>query len=306
MADRLRIATRQSPLALWQANHVKALLEQAHRGLIVEMVGMTTEGDRNKRSPLSQIGGKGVFVKELEVALIEGRAEIAVHSMKDVPAELPDGLKIAAMCAREDPSDAFVSNRFASLDDITPGSTIGTSSLRRRLQLRLVRPDLNYEELRGNVDTRLRQLDDGNYDAIILATAGLKHLQLEQRISQKISTSLSIPAAGQGAIGIEARVDNGEVISMLEAINHRDTFDCVSCEREVSINLGASCNLPIAVFAVLQAGQMRLNAYVSDLAGEVFIRLSAQAERSRGLEMARSLSTKMLAKGADKLIETHA
>ena len=305
MIDRIRIATRESELALWQAHHVKKRLEDAHSGLTVEIVGMTTEGDRNKSSPLSQIGGKGVFVKELEVALIEGRADIAVHSMKDVPAELPQGLQISAMCEREDPRDALVSNHYKSLEDIGSGSRIGSSSLRRRLQLKIARPDLVYDDLRGNVDTRLRKLDEGQYDAIILATAGLVRLQLEERIAEKIPTHMSIPAAGQGAVGIESRSDRSEINSLLEAINHRDTFDCVSCEREVSISLGADCNLPIASFATLVDDEMSLSTYVSDALGETFFRLSSKAESSGAIPMAKSLSEEMLAKGADKLIKTH-
>jgi len=303
MPDRIRIATRESALALWQANHVKSLLEVAHPGLLVVITGMTTEGDRNKRSPLSQIGGKGVFVKELETALLEDRADIAVHSMKDVPSELPPGLQITAICEREDPTDALVSNQFQTLQALPAQASVGSSSLRRRLQLQLARPDLSYRELRGNVDTRLRKLDEGLYDAIILASAGLKRLQLSSRISQRIAAEVSIPAAGQGAVGIESRSDDGEVNLLLDSVNHQPSYDCVSCEREVSAGLGANCNLPIAAYAELQADKMRLRAYVSDETGKKFIRLSSAGTRDNGTEMARNLVAELLSRGADKLIQ---
>ena len=305
MADRIRIATRESTLALWQANHVKTRLEIAHPGLEIDIVGMTTEGDRNKHSPLSQIGGKGVFVKELEVALLKGEADIAVHSMKDVPSQLPEGLQITAMCEREDPTDAFVCTNYKSLGDLPEGSTIGSSSLRRRLQLKIHRPDLIYKELRGNVDTRLRKLDEGQYDAIILASAGLIRLQLADRIRHSLATDISIPAAGQGAVGIESRSDALRLNSLLDSINHSPTFDCVSCEREVSIGLGANCNLPIAAYAWLEGEVISLSTYVSDTSGNAFIRLSAQGSRAQAREMARSLVAKLLLQGADKLIESH-
>jgi hydroxymethylbilane synthase len=302
MVDSLRIATRQSTLALWQANHVKQQLEAAHPGLKVKIIGMTTEGDRNKQSPLSQIGGKGVFVKELEVALLEDRADIAVHSMKDVPSVLPPELFISAICEREDPRDALVSNKFAGFDKLSAGSKVGSSSLRRRLQLKLARPDLVFEELRGNVDTRLRKLDEGSYDAIILAVAGLKRLQLDERITEALSTSLCIPSAGQGAVGIECRRDKADVISLLNVINHRETFERVTCEREVSIGLGATCNLPVAAFAEIQGDEIHLRTYVSNLNGEKFIRLSSTGPRDDAREMAKNLTDQMLAQGAAKLL----
>jgi hydroxymethylbilane synthase len=302
MVDSLRIATRQSTLALWQANHVKQKLETAHPGLLVEIIGMTTEGDRNKLSPLSQIGGKGVFVKELEVALLENRADIAVHSMKDVPVVLPPELFISTMCEREDPRDALVSNGFTGLDKLPAGSIIGSSSLRRRLQLKLAKPDLVFEELRGNVDTRLRKLDEGQFDAIILAAAGLKRLQFDERIAEAIPTSLSIPAAGQGAVGIECRRGNAEVISLLDAINHKETFERVSCEREVSIGLGATCNLPVAAYAEIQNEDIHLSTFVSDLNGDNCIRLSSSGPRDKGLEMSKNLTEQMLSRGAAKLL----
>ena len=228
------------------------------------------------------------------MALLKGEADIAVHSMKDVPSQLPEGLQITAMCEREDPTDAFVCTNYKSLGD-----------LRRRLQLKIHRPDLIYKELRGNVDTRLRKLDEGQYDAIILASAGLIRLQLADRIRHSLATDISIPAAGQGAVGIESRSDALRLNSLLDSINHSPTFDCVSCEREVSIGLGANCNLPIAAYAWLEGEVISLSTYVSDTSGNAFIRLSAQGSRAQAREMARSLVAKLLLQGADKLIESH-
>ena len=305
MVNRIRLATRQSSLAMWQANHVKAKLEIAHPGLVVEIVGMTTEGDRNKHSPLSQMGGKGVFVKELESALIEGRADIAVHSMKDVPAQLPADLQISAICEREDPRDALVCTKFNSFSALPAGARIGSSSLRRRLQLKQARADLLYQDLRGNVGTRINKLDEGLFDGIILAAAGLKRLGLAERITESISTAVSIPAAGQGAVGIECSANNVDVIALLQAINHVDSFECVSCEREISTGLGANCNLPIAAYAELDKGQMSLATYISDADGKHSLRLSANGERQEGIEMARNLIEKLLSQGARELISTH-
>ncbi|MFT5209448.1 MAG: hydroxymethylbilane synthase [Flavobacterium sp.] len=302
MIDHIRLATRESALAMWQANYVKSQLEQAHSNLRVEIIGMTTAGDRDKRSPLSQMGGKGVFIKELEVALYEGRADIAVHSMKDVPSLIPDGLHLSAICEREDPRDAFVSCHFNSLMELPPGSKIGSSSLRRRLQLKLARPDLVYEELRGNVGTRLAKLDEGKFDGIILATAGLIRLQLKDRVTQEIDPTLCIPSAGQGAVGIESRTDNQELNELLGAINHRDTYDCVMCEREISSGLGADCSLPIAAFALLSGEDIKLNAYVSDREGRRHISLSRSGLRDDGIAIAKKLVEALYIAGAGELI----
>jgi hydroxymethylbilane synthase len=242
MTTKFRIATRESKLALWQARYVQDRLIEAHPGIETEIVGMTTQGDRDKRSPLSQIGGKGVFVKELEQALLLGEADIAVHSMKDVPSLLPDGLTIKAICERADPRDAFVSTKYKRIEDMPAGARIGSSSLRRRLQLKSRFPDLSYLELRGNVGTRLEKLDSGEYDGIILAAAGLSRLGLETRISEHISTQYCIPSAGQGAVGIESRAGDTRVNDLLRAINHSPTEFCVSCERLVTSRLGANCN----------------------------------------------------------------
>ncbi len=304
MTGRIRIATRESKLAMWQAHYVKSALQAAHPQIDVEIIGMTTEGDRNKVSPLSQIGGKGVFVKELEVALLENRADIAVHSMKDVPSILPAGLSIEAICQREDPRDALVCNHYTSLADLPAGSKIGSSSLRRRLQLKHKRPDLDYIELRGNVGTRLERLDNGDFDAIILATAGLIRLGLSERITERIDPLVSIPSAGQGAVGIECRSDDKDVIGLLKAVNHQQTFDEVVCERRVSSGLGATCNLPIAAFAVLSGENIRLSTYVSDNSGERTIKLNGESPRGDAIMMADRLTQELIGKGANELIDS--
>ncbi len=291
---------------MWQANFVKQALLAAHPDVAVEIVGMTTQGDRDKQSSLNKIGGKGVFVKELEHALLNGDADIAVHSMKDVPSEMPEGLGIAAICEREDPRDAFVSNHYQRLDDLPAGARVGSSSLRRRLQLQHHRPELTYLDIRGNVETRLQKLDSGDFDAIILAVAGLKRLGLEARITHPMSTDLSIPAAGQGAVGIQARLEDTETLALLEAINHQQTFDRVSCERLISTGLGASCELPIGAFAEIIESEMKLVSYVGSVpvAGEasVYLRLEDQVARSEAQQMARRMTEQLIARGAAGLI----
>lgn len=302
MLEKIRIATRQSALALWQAEYVKSLLEAAHIGIRVEILGMTTEGDRNKRAPLSRIGGKGVFVKELESALLDGTVEIAVHSMKDVPAELPQGLEIASICEREDPRDAFVSNEYAAIGEMVPGTRVGTSSLRRRLQLEREFPELDYVELRGNVDTRMRKLDDGDYDAIILATAGLKRLGWGARIREHISTDICLPAAGQGAVGIECRTDASDVKALLAAINHDQTAVCVHAERMISAGLGANCNLPIGAYALVRGDEISIAGFVSDVNGETFIQGFASGRQDDASTLALDVTQQLISQGADSLI----
>ena len=299
----IRLATRESALAMWQANYVKDELEAAHAGLEVEIVGMTTLGDRNKHSPLSKIGGKGVFVKELEVALLENRVDIAVHSMKDVPAELPEGLQITSICKREDPRDAFVSVNFKSLDELPPGARIGSSSLRRRIQLQQKYPQYQFIELRGNVDTRLRKLEEGEYEGIILACAGLKRLGLEDRITQGIDTTISIPSAGQGAVGIESRVDDNRVNDLLAAINHDKTWRCVTSERLISAGLGATCNMPIAAFVELESGDVSISTFVSDVAGESILKVDKQGLEAESYELAKNVTSELMALGAAEIIE---
>ncbi len=244
------IATRESRLALWQAEHVKALLQA--RGHSVELLGMTTKGDQILDRALSKVGGKGLFVKELEVALEEGHADLAVHSLKDVPMELPTGFVLAAVLEREDPRDALVSNQHASLADLPQGAIVGTSSLRRMVQLRARRPDLRIEALRGNLDTRLRKLDEGQYDAIVLAAAGLKRLGLGARIRELIATEDMLPAAGQGALGLEIRQDHTELAPALQSLAHEPTWLATLAERAVSRAMGGSCSMPLAAFAQWQ------------------------------------------------------
>ena len=303
--EKLRIATRQSALALWQANHIKSLLESAHAELQCEIIGMTTLGDRNKSSPLSQMGGKGVFVKELETALLDGSADIAVHSMKDVPGELPRGLAITSIVERASPQDAFVSNRFESLADLPKGSRVGSSSLRRVRQLQLAYPGLEFIELRGNVDTRLRKLDDGEYDAVILAVAGLTRLGLSNRVREAIATDICIPAAGQGAVGIESRSNDPVVTGLVESINHSLTWICVTAERKVTQLLGATCNLPVAVYAEPTAGEFLLNSFISDPGGNVIIREQVTGKIDDSASLAERLGNNLLARGAVDLMAEH-
>ena len=257
----LKIATRESRLALWQAEHVRDLLVQRF-GLSIELLGMTTRGDQILDRTLSKVGGKGLFVKELEVALEEGRAHLAVHSLKDVPMELPAGFELAAILEREDPRDAFVSNRFAALHELPPGAVVGTSSLRRVVQLMNLRPDLRIEPLRGNLDTRLRKLDEGGYDAIVLAAAGLKRLGLGARIRGCFEPDRMIPAAGQGALGIEVRSSETALRAQLAQLTHQPTWLCAHAERAVSRALGGSCSMPLAAHATWADGQLSLDAAI--------------------------------------------
>ena len=272
-AVKVVIATRESRLALWQAEHVKALLE-ARLGWQVELLGMTTQGDQIQDRSLSKVGGKGLFVKELEVALSEGRADLAVHSLKDVPMDLPDGFALACVLEREDPRDAFVSNQFACLADLPQGAVVGTSSLRRLVLLKAMRPDLSIQPLRGNLDTRLRKLDEGQYQAIVLAAAGLKRLGLESRIRSAFAPADMLPAAGQGALGIEVCAHRVDLLEALATLAHQPTWLAVTAERTVSRAMGGSCSMPLAAFVTdfgqdpAAAGEhaMQLNAAWGDLA----------------------------------------
>lgn len=259
------IATRESRLALWQAEHVKSLLEQ--RGNTVSLLGMTTKGDQILDRSLSKVGGKGLFVKELEVALEEGRADLAVHSLKDVPMELPDGFELACVMEREDPRDAWVSSRYPSLQDLPHGAVVGTSSLRRVALLRVLRPDLRMEPLRGNLDTRLRKLDEGLYDGIVLAAAGLKRLGLESRIRATFPVDEMLPAAGQGALGIEVRTGRDDVRASLQHLAHQSTWLAVSAERAVSRMMGGSCSMPLAAYATVDGAQLHIRAAWGDADG---------------------------------------
>jgi len=274
-AHNLTIATRESRLALWQAGHVKALLEQ--QGHQVTLLGMTTKGDQILDRSLSKVGGKGLFVKELEVALEAGQADLAVHSLKDVPMELPEGFSLACVMEREDPRDAWVSSRYASLADLPQGAVVGTSSLRRMALVRALRPDLKIEGLRGNLDTRLKKLDDGLYDGIVLAAAGLKRLGLESRIRATFSPEEMLPAAGQGALGIEVRTGRADVVQVLQSLLHTPTWLAVSAERAVSRVMGGSCSMPLAAYATLQGDVLSIRAVWGDPEG-VLPLVHAQAQ----------------------------
>ncbi|MBK8073430.1 MAG: hydroxymethylbilane synthase [Ramlibacter sp.] len=263
--SRIVIATRESRLALWQAEHVQSLL--AERGHEVTLLGMTTRGDQILDRSLSKVGGKGLFVKELEVALEEGRADIAVHSLKDVPMDLPEGFALACVMEREDPRDAFVSPQYASLEALPSGAVVGTSSLRRVVLLRALRPDLRIEPLRGNLDTRLRKLDEGQYDAIVLAAAGLRRLGLAGRIRATFEPAQMLPAAGQGALGIEVRADRGELFAALAPLSHQTSWLAVAAERAVSRAMGGSCSMPLAAFATFSGEYLQLQAAWGDPEG---------------------------------------
>lgn len=268
----LRIATRQSRLALWQAEHVAGKLREAHPGLAVELVPMTTQGDRILDRSLAQVGGKGLFIKELEVAISEGRADIAVHSMKDVPSDMPAGMTLAAMLTRADPHDAFVSLRYQSFGQLPQGARVGTSSLRRQCQLKYARPDLQMLTLRGNVETRLRKLQEDQYDAIVLAAAGLIRLGLENRITQRFDLEEFVPAVGQGIIGIECREDDARSIGLVRALNDELAWQCCEAERAFALRLQGSCQSPIAAYARVDSGQVNIRGVVGSPDGQEIYR----------------------------------
>ncbi|EHE6949255.1 hydroxymethylbilane synthase [Vibrio cholerae] len=299
----IRIATRQSPLALWQANYVKDALMAAHPGLQVELVTMVTRGDVILDTPLAKVGGKGLFVKELEIAMLEGRADLAVHSMKDVPVDFPDGLGLVTICEREDPRDAFVSNTYAKIEDLPSGAIVGTCSLRRQCQLKAARPDLVIKELRGNVGTRLNKLDAGEYDAIILAAAGLKRLELESRIRSFIEPEQSLPAVGQGAVGIECRVDDQRVRALLAPLNHADTADRVRCERAMNLTLQGGCQVPIGSYALLEGNTIWLRALVGEPDGSQIVRGEIRGPRTQAEQLGITLAEQLLSQGAKEILE---
>jgi hydroxymethylbilane synthase len=293
--ERIVIATRESRLALWQAEHVRDLLRKLYPACRVELLGMTTRGDQILDRPLAKVGGKGLFVKELETALQDGRADIAVHSMKDVPMELPAEFALVAIGPREVPLDAFVSSRYASLDDLPPGAVVGTSSLRREAQLHARYPYLAVTSLRGNLDTRLRKLDEGQYDAIILAAAGLTRLGLAERIRAVLPADVSLPAAGQGALGIEAAAGRADIAAWLAPLNDAATAACVRAERAVSRALAGSCEVPLGAYAELAAGGLRLRGFVATPDGSRFARAervgAVDAPEALGLALAEELRT---------------
>lgn len=299
----IRIATRKSALALWQAEFVKARLEQAHPGLVVTLVPMVSRGDKLLDSPLSKIGGKGLFVKELETALLENEADIAVHSMKDVPMDFPEGLGLFCICEREDPRDAFVSNTYASLDDLPLGSVVGTSSLRRQAQLLTRRPDLEIRFLRGNVNTRLAKLDAGEYDAIILAAAGLIRLGFEERITSAISIEDSLPAGGQGAVGIECRSADAHIHALLALLHHADTAVRVTAERALNKHLNGGCQVPIACYAVLEGEQIWLRGLVGEPSGGTLLSADARAPRAEAQTLGVQVAEALLAQGAGDILK---
>ena len=301
--EAFRIATRKSPLALWQAEHVRSRLQEAHPGLAVELVTMSTKGDRVLDSPLAKIGGKGLFVKELEQGLLAGDADIAVHSMKDVPVEFPDGLGIGAILEREDPHDAFVSKRFDSIESLPEAAVVGTSSLRRQCQLRAVRPDLDIRDLRGNVGTRLGKLDNGDYDAIVLACAGLKRLGLAGRITRSIDTEAMLPAIGQGIIGIETRLDDARVRELLSPLHDGDTAVRLAAERSLNATLAGGCQAPVAGHAVLDGDLLRLRGLVGWPDGSDIVRGEISGAAAEAESLGRTLAEDLLARGAHPILE---
>ncbi len=298
----LRIATRTSPLALWQAEYVKRQLLQAHQGLQVELVGMKTQGDVILDTPLAKVGGKGLFVKELEVAMLEKRADIAVHSMKDVPVEFPPGLGLAVICEREDPRDAFVSNHYAAIDQLPQGAVLGTCSLRRQAQIRERRPDLQIKDLRGNVNSRLKKLDDGQFDAIILAAAGLKRLGFGDRIRCAMEPAESLPAVGQGAVGIECRLDDAHTLGLLQPLSHPDTTCRVLAERAMNNRLEGGCQVPIAGYSVLEGEQIWLRGLVGEPDGSRIIRQEVRGPRQQAEALGTQLADALLQNGAGEIL----
>jgi len=299
----LRIATRKSPLALWQAEHVRARLQQLHPGLPVELVTMSTQGDRVLDSPLAKIGGKGLFVKELEQGMLAGRADIAVHSMKDVPAELPDGLEIGAILEREDPRDAFVSSRFGTLAELPQGACVGTSSLRRQCQLRAVRPDLDILDLRGNVNTRLAKLDAGDYDAIVLASAGLKRLGMAERITLPLEPEDMLPAIAQGVIGIECRTGDAAVKALIDPLNHPETGLRTQAERAMNAALAGGCQAPVAGFSTIAGDRIELRRLVGWPNGSAIVRGRISGPKGTAAALGEQLARELLERGARPILD---
>tara|TARA_R110002050_G_scaffold135999_14_gene259113 strand:- start:487 stop:1434 length:948 start_codon:yes stop_codon:yes gene_type:complete len=301
----VRIATRKSALALWQAEYVKAQLEHFHPEIHVELVPMTTKGDVILDTPLAKVGGKGLFVKELEVAMLEGKADIAVHSMKDVPVDFPEGLGLEVICPREDPRDAFVSNTFSALSDLPKGAIVGTSSLRRQCQLKAKRPDLDIRDLRGNVNTRLKKLDDGQYDAIILAAAGLIRLKMSDRITQYIEPEEMLPANGQGAVGIECRVDDDMIKTLLKPLVCNTTRIRVLTERAMNKTLEGGCQVPIASYSVISDNgkEVHLRGLVGAIDGSELIESEITGPVEQGEVLGHTLAQELLSRGADRILK---
>jgi hydroxymethylbilane synthase len=299
---KLVIASRESALAIWQARHIQSRLQALYPNSIIEIIGMTTTGDQILDTPLARIGGKGLFIKELEQALADGRADLAVHSMKDVPMHLPEGFMLAAIGEREDARDAFVSNTHQSLEALPEGSIIGTSSLRRQSQLQARFPDLKIESLRGNLQTRLRKLDEGQYAAIILAAAGLIRLGLASRIAQYISTEHSIPAVGQGALGIEIRADRLDLLTILAPLNHPSTASCVEAERGMSRALSGSCTVPLGAYAMREGDTLQIAGFVASIDGREVLHETVSGTANEPEALGKALAAKLIAQGADKIL----
>ena len=300
--ETLRIATRKSALALWQAEHVRDAICARHPGLDVELVTFSTRGDRILDTPLAKVGGKGLFVKELESAMLAGEADLAVHSMKDVPMELPEGLSLAAICRREDPTDALVSNVHQSLDELPTGAVIGTSSLRRQCQLRALRPDLQIEWLRGNVNSRLARLDEGRFDAIVLATSGLERLGFGDRIRQRLSADLLLPAGGQGALGIELRDGDDRVAALIAHPDDADSSTRVRAERALNRRLQGGCQVPIGCFAQLDGDRLRLRGLVGSLDGTNLLREELTGAADQPEALGEAVAERLLNRGADRIL----
>jgi hydroxymethylbilane synthase len=298
----VRIATRKSPLAMWQAEFVRDSLLELHPEIEVVFVKMSTQGDKILDTPLAKVGGKGLFVKELEVGMLAGEADLAVHSMKDVPVEFPEGLHLPVICKREDPRDAFVSNNYSSLEDLPAGAKVGTSSLRRECQLRTHRPDLEVLPLRGNVNTRLAKLDNGDYDAIILATAGLKRLGFDDRIRSHLTPEQSLPAIGQGAVGIETRSNDPFINDLIAPLKDDHTWTVVSAERAMNKRLAGGCQVPIAGYALLENGQIWMRGLVGKPDGTEMLRAEIRGEASQAEQLGIQLAEDLLAQGADKIL----
>ena len=301
----VRIATRKSALALWQAEYVKSQLEHFHQGINVELVAMTTKGDIILDTPLAKVGGKGLFVKELEVAMLENRADIAVHSMKDVPVDFPEGLGLETICPREDPRDAFVSNTYKALSELPQGAIVGTSSLRRQCQLKASRPDLDIRDLRGNVNTRLRKLDEGQYDAIILAAAGLIRLEMSERIAQFIEPEEMLPANGQGAVGIECRTDDENIKAILAPLECSTTRVRVLAERAMNKALEGGCQVPIGSYGVISqdGAELHLRGLVGAIDGSEMIESEITGPVEQGEALGNKLAQELLSRGADKILK---
>jgi hydroxymethylbilane synthase len=299
----LTIASRESALALWQSEHIKARLEALYPELTVVINGMTTQGDIRLDVPLAKIGGKGLFVKELETAMLNGQADVAVHSMKDVPMEFPEGLELALICERESPFDAFVSNHFNNVNELPKGAIVGTSSLRRHSQLASQRPDLVIKSLRGNVNTRLAKLDAGEFDAIILAASGLMRLGFNDRIKSTLSAEQSLPAVGQGALGIECRSSDDAIKALIAPLSHPESELCVRAERAMNRHLHGGCQVPIGGYATLKEDTLTLDGLVASLDGKTVIRVCLQDKAENAEKLGIAVAKKLLEKGAGPLLE---